>query len=64
MSTNPLGMERPRWTLLLLAWLVALSATLGSLFLGEVMGMEPCVLCWYQRIAMYPLVLILAVGVL
>jgi len=35
---------------------------LGSLFLSEVMGFQPCVLCWYQRIAMYPLVLILPVG--
>jgi hypothetical protein len=30
--------------------------------LGEVMGVLPCVLCWYQRIAMFPLVIILAVG--
>ena len=42
-------MNRP-WTLLLLAWLVATTATLGALFIGEVMGMTPCVLCWYQRI--------------
>jgi len=45
-----------------LAWLVALLATAGALFLGEVMGMTPCLLCWYQRIAMFPLVLILGVG--
>ncbi|MEY8875725.1 MAG: disulfide bond formation protein B [Leptothrix sp. (in: b-proteobacteria)] len=44
------------------AWLVALSATLGALFLGEVMGRTPCVLCWYQRIAMFPLAVILLVG--
>jgi disulfide bond formation protein DsbB len=50
------------WTALFLAWLVALLATAGALFLGEVMGMTPCVLCWYQRIAMFPLVAILAVG--
>jgi disulfide bond formation protein DsbB len=31
----------------------------SALFLGEVMGYTPCVLCWYQRIAMFPLVLIL-----
>ena len=47
-----------------LAWLVALAATLGALFLGEIVGLEPCVLCWYQRIAMFPLVLILALGLL
>ena len=37
-------------------------ATLGSLFLSEVMGHLPCLLCWYQRICMYPLVLILPAG--
>jgi disulfide bond formation protein DsbB len=52
------------WTLMFLAWLIALVATLGALFLGEVMGMAPCVLCWYQRIAMFPLVVILALGLL
>lgn len=41
------------------AWLVALVASLGALFVGEVMGNEPCVLCWYQRTAMFPLALIL-----
>lgn len=41
------------------AWLVATSAMLGSLYLSEVVGFPPCVLCWYQRIAMYPLVIVL-----
>lgn len=50
------------WTLVFLAWLVATVATLAALFLGEVMGYTPCVLCWYQRICMFPLVLILAAG--
>jgi disulfide bond formation protein DsbB len=54
----------PAWTALFLAWLVATLATAGALFLGEVMGMAPCVLCWYQRIAMFPLVAILGVGLL
>ncbi len=49
---------------LFLAWCVALAATLGALFLGEVMGMTPCVLCWYQRIAMFPLAVILFVGLM
>jgi hypothetical protein len=49
---------------LLLAWLTALGATLGSLYYSEVVGFPPCLLCWYQRIAMYPLVLILGVGVI
>ena len=52
------------WTPLFLAWLIALLATAGALFLGEVMGMTPCVLCWYQRIAMFPLALILGRGLL
>lgn len=52
------------WGPLFLAWVVAAVATAGALFLGEVMGMTPCVLCWYQRIAMFPLVLVLGVGLL
>lgn len=44
-------------------WIVALVATGGSLFFSEVMELPPCVLCWYQRIAMYPLVIIVAVGI-
>lgn len=56
--------KNSHWTLVFLCWLIALVSTLGALFLGEVMGMAPCVLCWYQRIAMFPLVIILAVGLL
>ncbi|MEG0947549.1 MAG: disulfide bond formation protein B, partial [Comamonas sp.] len=47
------------WTLLMLAWLLATVATLGAMFLGEVMGMTPCVLCWYQRIFMFPIAIVL-----
>ena len=47
-----------------LALLVALVATLGSLYYSEVRGFIPCTLCWYQRILMYPLVAILLVGLL
>jgi disulfide bond formation protein DsbB len=47
---------------LFVIWLVSLVATLGSLFFSEVMGLPPCVLCWYQRICMYPLVAIATVG--
>lgn len=50
------------WTLIFGAWLVAASATLGALFMSDIMGFAPCVLCWYQRISMFPLVLILAAG--
>lgn len=45
------------------AWFIALTATVGSLFFSEVMNLPPCVLCWYQRIAMYPLVIIIAAGI-
>jgi disulfide bond formation protein DsbB len=41
------------------AWLLASMATLGALFFGEVMKLAPCSLCWYQRIFMFPLALIL-----
>jgi disulfide bond formation protein DsbB len=54
-------MKNP-WTLLLLAWLVAIAATAGALFIGEVMLMVPCQLCWYQRIFMFPLALILGMA--
>ena len=45
-----------------LAWIVALVATIGSLIYSEVIHFEPCRLCWFQRIAMYPLAVILLVG--
>jgi disulfide bond formation protein DsbB len=47
-----------------LAWLVSLVATAGSLYMSEVQHYQPCVLCWYQRIAMYPLVVILGIAAL
>ncbi len=50
------------WTLLFLCWLLASFSTAGSLFFSYVMQFEPCVLCWYQRIFLFPLVIILAVG--
>lgn len=45
------------------AWVTALTGMAGSLFFSEVMDLPPCVLCWYQRIAMYPLVLIIGIGI-
>lgn len=41
------------------AWLVSIVATLGSLYFSEVRGFIPCELCWYQRIFMYPLPIVL-----
>jgi disulfide bond formation protein DsbB len=48
---------------LMAAFLIALAATLGALFIGEVVGQMPCTLCWYQRIAMFPLVSILGLSI-
>lgn len=50
------------WTILFLCWLLASVSTLGSLFFSHVMDFAPCVLCWYQRICLFPLVIILAAG--
>ena len=50
------------WLLCFCAWLIAFVSTLGSLFFSYVMEFAPCVLCWYQRICLFPLVLILARG--
>lgn len=51
-----------KWGLLFTAWIIALSSTLGAVFIGEVMGQTPCVLCWYQRAFMFPLAIVLAVA--
>ncbi|MFN8038495.1 MAG: disulfide oxidoreductase [Acidimicrobiales bacterium] len=45
-----------------LAAAVALTCTLGSLYFSEIAKFTPCKLCWYQRIAMYPLVLLLGIA--
>lgn len=50
------------WPLLLAAWLLATLSTAGAIFIGEVMLMTPCTLCWYQRIAMFPLALVLGMA--
>lgn len=47
-----------------LAWFVATVATLGSLYYSEIADFVPCRLCWFQRICMYPLAVILLVGLL
>jgi disulfide bond formation protein DsbB len=47
---------------LLLAFVVATAATLGSLYLSEIAHLVPCAYCWYQRIAMYPLVVLFGIA--
>src|SRR3977135_3040304 len=46
-----------------IAWSVALAAMLGSLYFSNIRNFPPCVLCWYQRIFIYPLVFIIGVGI-
>lgn len=46
------------------AWILSLGALFGSLYFSEVQRIAPCVLCWYQRILMYPLVIIIPIGIL
>lgn len=43
-------------------FLIVLFAVAGSLYFSEVMGLPPCVLCWYQRILLYPLLIIYTVS--
>ena len=49
---------------LLFIWLVSLVATLGSLYFSEIRGYIPCTMCWYQRIFMYPIVVMTTVAVI
>ena len=58
----PAAAGNAAWMPLFAVWLLATVSTLGALFFGEVMQIPPCVLCWYQRICMFPLVLILPAG--
>lgn len=44
------------------AWLIALVSTLGSLYFSEIKNYIPCELCWYQRIFMYPMVILLGMA--
>ncbi len=48
--------------LIFICWLISMISMFGSLFFSEVMEFPPCALCWYQRIAMYPLVALFLVG--
>ncbi len=45
-----------------IAWLMATVATLGSLYYSQIAHFVPCEYCWYQRIAMYPLAVILGIA--
>ena len=47
---------------LFFAWVVTLIATLGSLYAGEVLQWAPCSLCWYQRVCLFPMAIILGMA--
>ena len=57
-----LNQKNTNWNILFLCWLLSCVSAMGSLFFSYVMEFAPCVLCWYQRIFLFPLVLILAIG--
>ena len=50
------------WNIIFLCWLIAAVSTLGSLFFSEIMLFPPCSLCWWQRIFMFPLAILLLAG--
>ncbi|MGP7818950.1 disulfide oxidoreductase [Niallia sp. 01092] len=54
----------PRENLLFLAWIAAVISMFGSLYFSEIQEFEPCTLCWYQRILMYPFAIILGLAVI
>lgn len=51
-----------RKTALYWAWLIALVGFCVSIFYAEILGHPPCPLCWYQRIALFPLVILLGIA--
>lgn len=57
-------LSRIREQSLYIGLVIALAGILGSLYFSEIMGLAPCVLCWYQRIALYPLAVIFSVGII
>ena len=61
-ASPPESATENAWSLLFVAWLVSCVAALGALFLSEVMEIAPCSLCWYQRIFMFPLAILLPLG--
>ena len=63
MSTE-LEQKNPGASYLYAAWIITIVSLLTSLYFSEIRHFPPCVLCWYQRIAMYQLVIILPVGII
>lgn len=61
MNKSKPEIDKKVW-ILYFAWFVSLIATLGSLYFSEIRGFIPCDLCWFQRIFMYPLVILLGIA--
>jgi len=61
---NAMQKQKPNENIMLIIWIQALLATVGSLYFSEIKGFVPCELCWIQRIFMYPLVIIYGVSAL
>ena len=62
MTADKIKMGQDGWSLIFACWLIAMAALFGSLFFSEVMGLEPCVLCWWQRIFIYSLAVLFLIG--
>ncbi len=60
--SKPDPTSNANWNILFACWFIAAISSTGSLFFSHVMEFAPCVLCWYQRICLFPLVIILASG--
>jgi disulfide bond formation protein DsbB len=60
---QPMSLLKEPYAFAYAAWVTAMIATLASLFFGEVMKLPPCTLCWYQRICLFPLTFVIAVGI-
>ena len=60
--SQPDQAAKTNWTLLFMGWLLVSVSTTISLFFSSVLEYEPCVLCWYQRICLFPMIFILAAG--
>ncbi len=61
-AAAPPGRSDAAWVLVFGCWLLATASTLSALFFSEIMELPPCELCWYQRIFMFPLVVLLPLG--
>lgn len=59
---TPTNKNDLNWTILFVCWLIASVSMLGSLFFSEILDYPPCALCWYQRICLFPLVVIFLAG--